>query len=108
MALEPVEPGEVINVHALCAEDQSPGAGTLVQDEKFQVLMLRVTPAKAIPEHTVDGPIIVQCLDGDVDFILDGAANDMKPGDWMHVPGGTPHGVTARADSRLLVIRLMT
>jgi len=108
MASDLIEPCDVINVHALCADNQAPGASALVKHDNFQVLSLRVTPEKAIPEHAVNGPIIVQCLDGDVDFSVDGNAKHMKPGDWMHVPGGAPHGVTAHADSRLLVIRLLT
>lgn len=107
MTQKQITPCEVVNILSLGTQEHPAGASALVKEEDFQVLLLHVTPVKPIPEHAVSGPIIVQCLKGTVHFSVEGTPKEMKAGDWMHVPGGKPHGIIAQEDADLLVIRLM-
>jgi quercetin dioxygenase-like cupin family protein len=99
--------GDVVSLPSLVAQDGSVGAAVLAKDSAFQALVLRVTPTKPIAEHAVDGPIVVQCLQGTVDFSIEGAARKMGAGDWMYVAGGKPHALSASEDATLLVIRVL-
>ena len=103
-----IAPGEMVSLPSIAAQDFSAGANVLAKDPAFQALLLGVSPAKPLAEHAVDGPIIVQCLHGTVDFSIAGIARKMGAGDWMHVAGGEPHALSATEDSTLLVIRVLT
>ena len=103
MALDHVDTCEVVNL----AKNDGGGSGhasrALVKNEAFEAIVMELTAGKQIPAHSVEGPIIVQCLDGEVDFSVEGQPHVMKAGDWMHLPGGASHALDAHQDTRLLV-----
>ena len=106
MALEHVGPCEVVNLATFAEQAQEKAANALVKHDAFEAILMRLSPGKKIPPHQVKGPIIVQCLEGEVNFPVEGEEHMMRTGDWMYVPGGTPHAVEAAEQSRLLVIIL--
>ncbi len=100
--------GEIVPLLSLAMQEQTAGARALVKDEAFHALLLQVKPARPVAEHAVDGPIVVQCLRGTVDFSIEGVVREMKPGDWMFVAGGKPHALSAAEDATLLVLRILS
>ena len=106
MALNHADPCEVINLNTYAEQAREKASNALVKHEAFEAILLHPSPEKPVPPHAVKGPIIVQCLDGAVNFPVDGEARLMKAGDWMYLPGGTMHAIEAEEPSRLLVIIL--
>jgi len=108
MALEHVEPCEVANLYTYGTQDRENASNALVKTEAFEAIIMHLSPDRPMPEHSVDGPITLQCLEGAVDLSLDGDVRSMKAGDWMFLPGGLPHTVEAQSESRLLLTILFT
>jgi quercetin dioxygenase-like cupin family protein len=108
MALKRVEPSEVVNLDTVADDAGAGGSYSLTKNESFQAILMSLPQGKLIDEHSVDGPLIVQCLEGAVEFPVDGSMRTMGPGDWMYLPGGTPHAVEVLEDTRLLVTLLFT
>ena len=103
MALERVEPSEIVNLHSVLEEAGANEAYTLTKTDAFQAIVMRLPTGKAVGEHSVDGPIIVHCLEGTIEFPVDGASRTLGAGDWMYLPGGTPHSYEVLEDARVLV-----
>ncbi len=106
MALEHAQPCEVVNLATFADQAPKKMANALVKNEHFEAIVMHLPASKTIPPHHVPGPIIVQCLEGKVDFSVEGDSHVMQAGDWMHLPGGASHALDAHEDSRLLVTLL--
>jgi len=103
MALKHVEPGEVANLFTYGTQDQQNASNALVKTNQFEAIIMHLSPSKPFPEHSVDGPVTLQCLEGAVEIALDGETRVLNAGDWMYLPPGAPHAVHAQAEARLLV-----
>ncbi len=96
------EEGEKLNVlgtelRFLCLPDQTGGAWSLME----AVLPLGAGPP--LHEHPWDEAYYV--VDGEVDFVLDGAARRVRAGDFLYAPGGTVHAFkgASQQPARVLV-----
>lgn len=68
-----------------------------------------VMPAgKKLPPHRVPGEIMVQCLEGRVDFRIDGAKRELTAGSLLYLEGGGEHALEALDRSSLLVTILLS
>lgn len=103
MALEHAKPGEIVNLNSYADQAREGMANALTKNDAFEAVLMHLSAGQSIPPHSVDGPIIVHCLDGAVDFPVEGESRMMQAGDWMYVPGGATHAVRAERDARLLV-----
>jgi quercetin dioxygenase-like cupin family protein len=63
---------------------------------------------KKLPPHCVPGEITVQCLEGRVDFRIDGAKRELTAGSLLYLEGGGEHALAALENSSLLVMILLS
>lgn len=103
MALDHVEPCEVVNLSEYGKQSHQKTANALVKTDEFEAIIMNLAAGETIPPHAVAGPIIVQCIEGSIDFPVDGSSRMMRAGDWMYLQGGTKHAVEAKENARLLV-----
>lgn len=106
MALDHADPCEVVNLRTYAEQALENTSNALVKTDAFEAILMHLPAGKTIPPHAVEGPIIVQCLEGSVNFPVDGDSRPMRAGDWMYLPVGKSHAVEAQEDSRLLVTML--
>ena len=108
MALDHAEPGEVVNLHTYADQARDKTATALVKTGHFEAVLMNLPAGHSIPPHSVEGPIIVQCIEGVVDFPVEGASRVLRAGDWMHLDGGASHALRAEEASLLLVTILFS
>ena len=58
---------------------------------------------QAMNEHRAPFPIVVEIVDGEIDFGVEGAVHNLKRGDLIALGGNVPHDLKARHDS---IVRL--
>ena len=80
----------------------------LVKTSYFETIRLCVHASQEIPPHKTKGPITVQCLQGNVVFVVGDTENEMVPGDWLYLEGGQIHSLKGIEDSTLLLTILFT
>jgi quercetin dioxygenase-like cupin family protein len=107
MAIPHAKTGQVINVRPLGAALGSAQTNTLVRTADVEVIRLIVRSGKEIPEHKAKGDIIVQCLEGAVDFTFSGKTENLRPGDLLFLDMGEPHSVKGIEDSSILLTVLL-
>ena len=103
MALPHASSGQIVDI--LSTEGTLPSAKSFALFKSAQLEVMRVVlPAgKAFPPHRVSGEITVQCLDGRIDFSVDGASQELRAGQLLHLEAGVLHGLVGIEDSSVLV-----
>src|SRR5699024_11380891 len=66
-----ISSGEVINLKTLKKGKSADTSLALVKTKDMEVIRMVVKRGKAIPEHSVEGEVSVQCLKGEVLFRID-------------------------------------
>jgi quercetin dioxygenase-like cupin family protein len=79
----------------------------LAKTAHLELIRLVLPKARAMPEHTVDGEVTLQCLEGEIAVAAHGRSIDLKPGEMLYLDGGVPHSVLAREDAVALMTILL-
>ena len=75
----------------------------LAQGPGWRILLLDLRGGGEVPIHSATGPITVHCLQGQVDFAIDGEWRVLAAGDIQTVEANVPHAVRATPGAVLLV-----
>jgi quercetin dioxygenase-like cupin family protein len=103
MATHHASSGELINLRPLGAPLDDTQSTTLLHDEQLRVMRFVLPAGKELPEHAVEGPITMHCLEGAIDVTAHGSCKTMRAGDFMYLAGKVPHVLRATKDASMLV-----
>lgn len=103
MALHHAASGDLISLRPLEAPLDDTQSATLLRDPQLKVMRLVLPAGKELPEHAVEGPITMHCLQGEIDVTAQGARKRMRAGDLMYLESHVPHMLRASEDSAVLV-----
>jgi len=107
MALVHPAPGEIIDVHGPAGPVNVGSSATLIRTDHLEVFRYALAAGKRIDIHTAAGLMVVQCIEGTVDFTALGATQRLTPGKMLYLPDREPHGLTAITDALLLITILL-
>jgi nucleotide-binding universal stress UspA family protein/quercetin dioxygenase-like cupin family protein len=97
------KPGERIDVKPLGTALGSARTRRLVRSAPVEVVRLIVRAGQVIPEHTSQGEILVQCLEGRVAFTALGKTQTLEAGTLVYLPAGEPHALQGIENASLLL-----
>ena len=103
MALPHDGPGEAIDVRPLDAALAESKTHMLAKTEDVEILRLVLPAGKELPMHVAPGVLVVQCVEGRVEFTAFGKSQELGPGRLVYLPPKEPHAVQAVEPSSLLV-----
>ncbi|HAW09748.1 MAG TPA: hypothetical protein DCX12_01500 [Chloroflexi bacterium] len=75
----------------------------IFRDSQTEVTVFGFAAGEGLSEHQASRAAIVQVLKGRLELIADGERLDAEPGFWLHMEPGTPHGLTAREPTIMLL-----
>jgi quercetin dioxygenase-like cupin family protein len=107
MAVPHAKPGEIVDVRPLGPALASSQTTTLVRGEQVEVIRLVVPAGKEIAEHRAKGELVVQCLEGRVEFTALGRTQSLEPGTLLYLPAGEPHSLKGVVNASLLLSVLL-
>lgn len=107
MALHHAVSGEIIDVRPLGSDLSSTTTRALYKSAHLELFRMVLAAGKTVPSHKVAGEITVQCLEGSIEFKLEGSTQVMRQGDLMCLAGAQPHSLTALEPSSVLVTILL-
>lgn len=108
MAIHHADPAEVISLQPLGEKIADTKTHTLFKTAAMEAIRLVLPAGKILPEHKAPGELIVQCLEGHVQFTAGGTPHTMKTGDMLYLAESEPHAVEATEDSTVLVTIVFT
>lgn len=103
MAIPHAQPGQPIDVRPLGAALTGSTTQTLIRTPAVELIRMVVPAGKQLKEHRAPGEIIVQCLEGRIEFTSTGRTQELTPGQLLLLPPGEPHSVGALEDSSFLL-----
>ena len=103
MALHHATPGEIVDVRPLGAKLKQGINATLVLTEHLQVFRFVLPAGEEFADHKVRGEVIVQCLEGEVEFTSYGKAQLLRSGEMVYLAGDDPHALKGIQDASVLV-----
>jgi quercetin dioxygenase-like cupin family protein len=80
-----------------------PRSTTLLRENDLRCLLIHLKPGEEIPEHQTRGAITVYCLAGEASFVANTDRAELVPHSLISIPAGTPHSLSARQESLLLI-----
>jgi len=107
MAIRHAAPGELIDIRPLGMMLSQTTSTTLVRADHLEVFRFVLTAGQSTPEHKASGAIIIQCLEGLVEFKAHEVIQTMRIGTMVYLSDAEPHSVKAIENSSLLVTILL-
>jgi len=101
------QPGEVMNVRPLGANLSTTKTRALVKARDVEVIRMVVFAGKEIPTHQAKGEMIVQCLEGRIEFTSLGKSQTLEAGHMLYLPSKEPHSLKGIEDGSLLLTILL-
>ncbi len=84
-------------------ETSDRNAITIFKTNGFRIVLIALHKEAVMKEHTADGIISVQVLDGEIKFSTDNESKLLKLGDMIALHAGLPHTVNAIKESVFLL-----
>jgi quercetin dioxygenase-like cupin family protein len=107
MAIHHAHSGELIDVRPLRAALAGEITKALYKSDHLEVIRMVLPAGKSMPAHRVAGEVTVQCLEGAVEVVMNGARQLIREGEMVCLAGGVEHALDAVQDSSLLVTILL-
>lgn len=103
MAQRKIQPAEIVNLYSLPKDLPEDATLALMKTRDMEVIRMIIPKEKDITEHSVNGQISVQCLEGKTEFYVDDKKHILTSGDWLYLKRNQPHSLQAIRDSILLI-----
>jgi len=107
MAVIHAKPNELVDVQPYGAALATAKTTTLFKTDQVELIRLVLAAGKVIPEHEAPGEIIVQCLEGRIEFTSAGKAVELGAGQLLYLDSEEPHAVRCIEDASVLVTILL-
>lgn len=101
------QPGDVVDVRPFGADLALAKTRALVKTKEVEVIRMVVPAGKEIPTHQGKGDMILQCLEGRVEFMAVGKTQTLEAGQMFYLPKHESHSVKGLEDASLLVTILL-
>jgi quercetin dioxygenase-like cupin family protein len=103
MALAHALPGQPVDIRPLGAALATTRTSALFKSADLEVMRLVLLAGHSLPPHQVPGEVTIQCIEGALDVVADGASHRLLAGQLLYLGGDVLHSVTALADASALV-----
>lgn len=79
---------------------------TIRHDDQVKVVLFGFAGGQELSQHTASVPAMVQIVQGEVRFTLDGEEKELAAGSWIFMDANLPHAVYAKTDVVMLLTML--
>ena len=83
---------------------ESTASRILVKNDLLQVTQFTFGAGQMLSEHAVPTGVVVQLLEGEMTFSLNGEANLLHAGDCLYMAPDVPHSLRAETDCRMTLV----
>ena len=103
MATHHASPSEIVDLDTWAQDLPYEHAKTIVKTKDMELARLVFPAGGEFPTHKVSGPIVVHCIDGEIEFVAMGATKVLKPGQLLYLMPDEPHSIRSITDSVVLL-----
>lgn len=103
MAIHHAKPAELVDLNQWPNDVEAEQSHTLIRTDTLQLSRIVLTKDKALPEHSIESPVIIQCVKGLLELATTRATQTIGPGQLVHLVAEDPHSILALEDSIILL-----
>lgn len=103
MATHHAGPGEIVNLATWASDLPAEHSKAIAKTREMELARLYLEPRKGIENRHVDGPLVVHCLSGRVEFDAMGKMQELAGGELAYLPPDEPFTVKAIDLSLVLI-----
>lgn len=103
MAIAHTSPGELIDIRGPNNTIRPTDSETLIRTDHLEIFRYALPSGKVVDTHSAAGLMVVQCLEGTVDFTALGITRRLTPGTMLYLADSEPHALKALTDALLLI-----
>jgi quercetin dioxygenase-like cupin family protein len=85
MATHHASPGEIVDFASWAHDLPEDKTKTIVKTEVMELARFVIPAGKEIPNHKVTGPIMVQCIQGKIEFSAMGTTQELQGGQMLYL-----------------------
>lgn len=78
----------------------------IFSDDNGGVVLVAFKAGQKLDTHTAPADVMVNVLEGEIEFTMIDKANIIKAGQFLLMGAGVPHSVVAKADSKMMLIKV--
>jgi quercetin dioxygenase-like cupin family protein len=103
MATHHAAPGEVVNLASWAEDLPAEHSKIIARTEAMELARLVLAPGEVIGKHHINGPLVVQCLAGDIEILALAVTRNVNAGEMLYLPPGEKFTLKARSQSLVLI-----
>lgn len=103
MAQAHAQSGQIVSVLPLGDRLSDSTSTAILKAGQLEVIRVILPTGKSMREHQISGEATVQCLEGVVEFVIEGHTQYLRTGDFVHLAPRALHALTAIEPASLLV-----
>lgn len=78
----------------------------ILATENGGIVLAAFKAGQNLDTHTAPAELMVTVLEGEIVFTVSDKENTLKAGDFLLVGAGVPHSVLAKADSKMMLVKV--
>ena len=103
MATQHAKPGEIVDLKFWAGGLPNHRTKAIVKTEEMELIRIALPAGKEISEHKVDGPIMVHCTEGRIEFTAMNNSQEIKSSQLLYLSPGELHSLKALEDAVVLL-----
>ena len=103
MATHHASPGEIVDFASWADDLPADKTKTIVKTDVMELARLVIPAGKEIPTHKVTGPLIVQCVQGKIEFSAMGTTQALQCGQMLYLMPEEPYSFKGLEDAVVLL-----
>lgn len=103
MALNHAESGDIIDIRPLGNKLSNSISTALFKTSSLEVMRMVLPVGRNVPEHSVQGEMTIQCIEGAIELHAHQKTQALHAGDLIWLAANVPHALHALENTSLLV-----
>ena len=103
MATHHAAPSEIVDLETWAQDLSKEHTKAIVKTPEMELARLVFPAGGEFPDHKVSGPIVVHCIEGEIEFVAMGVTRILKTGQLVYLLPDEPHSIRAISDSVVLL-----
>lgn len=108
MSTHHAAPVEIVNLATWADDLPKEHSKAIVKTNEMELARLILPPGEGIEDQHVDGPLVVHCLSGSVEFDAMGKQQELGDGELAYLPAEEPFTLKARRHALVLLTFVFT
>lgn len=108
MATHHAAPGDVVNLANWAEDLPAEHSKFIAKTPEMQLARLVLSPGDEIGNHHMDGPLVIQCINGSIDIVALGTTRTIAAGELTYLPAGTNFTMKSSVSALALMTFIFT